>query len=57
MPFDKDQPFKNLGLRVVSGKNGADLIIEDVELSMNEYSGTVGADQMLKHGKGDAIDE
>ena len=58
VPFDKGQPFKNLGLRVVKGKaGGRDLRVEDVELSMNEYSGTVGMDQMLKHGKGDASDE
>jgi predicted phosphodiesterase len=58
MPFDKDQPFKNLGLRMVEGgASGTNLQIEDVELSMNEYSGTVGMDQMLKHGKGDAADE
>jgi 3',5'-cyclic AMP phosphodiesterase CpdA len=58
LPFDKAQPFKDLGLRVVSGGTGGrDLRIEDVELTMNEYSGTVGMDQMLKHGKGDAADE
>ena len=58
MPFDKDQPFKNLGIRAVKGgKGGRDLRIEDVELTMNEYSGTVGMDQVLKHGKGDAADE
>lgn len=58
MPFDKDQPFKNLGLRVVNGKaGGADLQVEDVELTIREFSGTVGTDQMLKHGKGDSADE
>ncbi|MDB5108658.1 MAG: Twin-arginine translocation pathway signal, partial [Candidatus Binatus sp.] len=58
MPFDKDKPFNNLGLRVVKGNvRGTNLRIEDVELTMAEYSGTVGMDQMLKHGKGDAIDE
>ena len=58
MPFDKAQPFKNLGMRMVEGgAGGKELQIEDVELSMNEYSGTVGMDQMLKHGKGDAADE
>jgi hypothetical protein len=57
MPFDKDQPFKNLGIRAVKGsKGGRDLRIEDVELTMNEYSGTVGMDQMLKHATGDAAD-
>jgi predicted phosphodiesterase len=58
MPFDKAQPFKNLGLRFVKGKRGGrDLRLEDVELTMNQYSGTVGMDQMLKHGKADATEE
>jgi hypothetical protein len=58
LPFDKAQPFKNLGLRSVTGtKGGRALRIEDIELSVNEYSGTVGMDQMIKHGKGDSIDE
>ncbi len=58
MPFDKTQPFKNLGLRFVNGKRGGrDLRLEDVELTMNQYSGTVGMDQMLKHGKADATGE
>lgn len=58
MPFDKSQPFKNLGIRVVNGEaGGKKLRVEDVELTMNEYSGTVGMDQLLKHGKEDALDE
>ena len=58
LPFDKAQPFKNLGIRVVNGKAGGKLLrIEDVELTMNEYSGTVGMDQILKHGTGDSADE
>jgi 3',5'-cyclic AMP phosphodiesterase CpdA len=58
MPFDKEQPFKNLGIRAVKGdKGGRNLRIEDVELTLNEYSGTVGVDQILKHGKGDSVDE
>ena len=58
MPFDKDRPFKNLGMRVVKGgAGGANLQVEDVELTMREFSGTVGMDQMLKHGKGDSVDE
>ena len=58
MPFDKAQPFKDLGLRFVKGKRGGrDLRLEEVELTMNEYSGTVGMDQMLKHGKADSTEE
>ena len=58
VPFDKSQPFKDLGLRAVKGKRrGTDLRIEDVELTMSEFSGTVGMDQMLKHGKADSREE
>ena len=58
MPFDKTQPFKNLGIRRVNGNaGGKDLQIEEVELATAQYSGTVGMDQMLKHGTGDAKDE
>jgi 3',5'-cyclic AMP phosphodiesterase CpdA len=53
IPFDKDQPFKNLGLRVVSQEPeraaGVESVsVKDVELAMNEYSGTEGFNQLLK---------
>jgi hypothetical protein len=51
MPFDKDQPFKNLGIRVLSQeKTGAtpSLNIDDVELSLREYSGINGIQQISK---------
>lgn len=53
IPYDKDQPFKNLGLHVVNetpGKaSGADAVrVKDIELAMNEYSGTEGFNQLLK---------
>ena len=51
IPFDKDQPFKNLGLRLVGrgSAGGAESVsVKDVELSMNEYSGTEGFNQLLK---------
>jgi predicted phosphodiesterase len=58
LPFDKTQPFKNLGIRRVNGQaDGSDLQIEEVELATAEFSGTVGMDQMLKHGSNDAKDE
>src|SRR5271169_2534110 len=58
LPFDKAQPFKNLGIRRVNGKaDGSDLQLEEVELATAEYSGTVGMDQILKHGSNDAKDE
>ncbi len=51
MPFDKAQPFKDLGIRRVNGNaDGNDLQLEEVELATAEFSGTVGMDQMLKHG-------
>ncbi len=54
MPFDKAHPFKDLGIRRVNGKaDGSDLQIEEVELATAEFSGTVGMDQMLKHGSTD----
>lgn len=53
MPFDKEHPFKNLGIRLVhenfSGKplvNSA--TIEDVELTAREFSGINGMQQLLK---------
>ena len=51
IPFDKAQPFKNLGMRIVS-EQGRDeknaLAVKDVELTMREFSGTAGIQQMLK---------
>jgi len=53
IPFDKDQPFKNLGLRLVDRTSGAaahaDTIrVQDVELAMSEFSGTEGFQQLTK---------
>jgi hypothetical protein len=53
IPFDKDQPFKNLGLHLIDQTPGpaahADTVrVQDVELAMNEFSGTEGFDQLLK---------
>ena len=52
-PFDKEQPFKNLGIRVVhenvGGKPQANTVaIEDVELTAREFSGINGIQQLLK---------
>jgi len=58
MPFDKAQPFKDLGIRRVNGDaSGNDLQLEEVALATAEFSGTVGMDQMIKHGSADAQDE
>jgi 3',5'-cyclic AMP phosphodiesterase CpdA len=54
MPFDKDHPFKNLGIRVLHEQGGRSqpanqLTVEDVELTLREYSGINGIQQLLKH--------
>jgi hypothetical protein len=58
MPFDKANPFKDLGIRRVNGTaDGNDLQLEEIELATAQFSGTVGMDQMLKHGSADGKDE
>jgi 3',5'-cyclic AMP phosphodiesterase CpdA len=56
LPFDKDRPFKNLGVRMIRDTEGrvpaaVPLTVEDVELTLREYSGTVGIQQILKKGE------
>ncbi len=51
--FDKEHPFKNLGIRIVQQNpkqppNVSSLSIEDVELSLREYGGVNGVQQILK---------
>ncbi len=51
--FDKDQPFKGLGIRVVhenfAGKPRTNTVaVEDVELTAREFSGINGIQQILK---------
>ena len=53
IPFDKDHPFKNLGIRTVSfnGKPepaSAPLSVQDVELTAREFRGINGVHQFLK---------
>jgi len=53
VPFDKDHPFKNLGIRTVSfnGKpqpGTKALSIEDVELTAREFRGINGVQQLLR---------
>jgi hypothetical protein len=55
LPFDKAEPFKNLGIRLVQeprtrGGVAERPTIDDVELTMREFSGTVGVNQFLKEG-------
>jgi len=47
-PFDKDQPFKRLGIRVLSAAPKQPLAVQDVELTLREYSGLNGIQQILK---------
>ena len=53
LPFDKDHPFKNLGIRRVAfnGKpqpGATSLSIEDVELTAREFRGINGVQQLLR---------
>ena len=54
IPFDKDHPFKNLGIRTVNFNGQAQpdsqpLAIEDVELTAREFRGINGAQQLLRN--------
>ncbi len=64
LPFDKDDPFKELGLRLVGSQGKADpaaqLEVTDVVLAKAEFSGLSGMQQMIKgHGaaQGSASDD
>ena len=53
LPFDKDRPFKNLGLRALHAAPGAPpaplaLRMDEVELMLQERSGTEGFQQILR---------
>jgi 3',5'-cyclic AMP phosphodiesterase CpdA len=53
VPFDKEHPFKNLGIRTVNVNGKAapgtkSLSIEDVELTAREFHGINGVHQILK---------
>ena len=51
IPFDKAEPFKNLGIRQVQakpGKKGATVEVSEVSLDARELSGTEGFNQLLK---------
>ncbi len=54
LPFNPQQPFKNLGIRTISGTTASRALaagIHDVELSLRELSGTEGIQQLLKVGE------
>lgn len=52
IPFDKDHPFQNLGIRVVrepgNHSSTEPLSVQDVELTLREFSGINGIQQILK---------
>jgi hypothetical protein len=54
LPFDPAKPFQNLGLRIVHEPGAREASespgIEDVELTVREFAGTVGIQQLLKTG-------
>jgi calcineurin-like phosphoesterase family protein len=50
LPFDNVKPFQNLGIRSVAEASGRPRVNE-VELTLREYSGTVGIQQILKEGE------
>jgi hypothetical protein len=52
IPFDKAEPFKNLGIRQLQatpGKKGATVSVSEVSLDAREISGTEGFNQLLKN--------
>lgn len=54
IPFDKEHPFKNLGIRQVTFNGQAQpasspIAIEDVELTAREFRGINGAQQLLRN--------
>ncbi len=53
LPFDKEHPFQNLGIRLVQEKGGKPsaniLTVQDVELTVREFSGINGVQQILRN--------
>ena len=49
LPFDKDHPFRNLGVQSIAATARA-LHIDDVELTLAEFGGTDGVQQIAKSG-------
>jgi hypothetical protein len=59
LPFDAEHPFRNLGTRLVRARPGAPpgattLGVEEVELTLQERSGTEGFQQILRPSSLDA---
>ena len=51
LPFDPAKPFQNLGVRRIRELAGARPALEEVELTLREFAGTVGCQQILKEGE------
>jgi 3',5'-cyclic AMP phosphodiesterase CpdA len=49
--FDPSRPFQNLGVRRVTERAPARPAVESVELTLREYSGTVGIQQLQRKGE------
>ena len=54
MPFDKEHPFKNLGIRTVSFNgqtppSSTPVSVEDIELTSREFREINGAQQLLRN--------
>jgi len=49
IPFDNGKPFQNLGMQRLGEKNGRPGV-DDVELTLREYAGTDGVQQISKTG-------
>ena len=47
VPFDKDKPFRNLGLQRIAAPARR---VEEVELALLEFGGTDGVQQISKSG-------
>jgi 3',5'-cyclic AMP phosphodiesterase CpdA len=48
LPFDKEHPFQNLGIRLVQEKSATALEVNDVELTVQEHSGINGIQHISK---------
>ena len=50
VPFDREHPFRNLGVRVVSTRGGVEPSVrcDEVELTLARHSGTEGFAQLLR---------
>lgn len=55
LPFNKEQPFANLGIREIAEAKGHAAVqtagIDEVQLSLREFSGTEGIQQFIREGE------